>query len=116
MVKGTGEAVVKALATQAKSKGVQILPGTPVVALSKEGGRINGVVVDEDGQEVRGGGQGGGHRDRRLCEQQGMGQEVHRATTSDVNLFAWGNTGKMGDGIRMAWEAGAAEEGIGPSR
>jgi fumarate reductase flavoprotein subunit len=29
-----------------------------------------------------------------------------------VNLFAWGNTGKMGDGIRMAWEAGAAEDGV----
>jgi len=30
-----------------------------------------------------------------------------------VNLVPIGNTGKMGDGIRMAWEAGAAEAGIG---
>ena len=29
-----------------------------------------------------------------------------------VDLIAVGNTGKMGDGIRMAWEAGAAEDGI----
>ncbi len=29
-----------------------------------------------------------------------------------VDLIPIGNTGKMGDGIRMAWEAGAAEEGI----
>jgi fumarate reductase flavoprotein subunit len=31
----------------------------------------------------------------------------------DVNLTPVGNKGKMGDGIRMAFEAGAAEEGIG---
>ena len=29
-----------------------------------------------------------------------------------VNLFPVGNTGKTGDGLRMAWEAGAAEEGV----
>ena len=28
-----------------------------------------------------------------------------------VNLVPVGNVDKMGDGIRMAWEAGAAEEG-----
>jgi fumarate reductase flavoprotein subunit len=39
---------------------------------------------------------------------------IKRYTDYDLgeNLFAWGNTGKMGDGIRMAWEAGAAEEGL----
>lgn len=31
--------------------------------------------------------------------------------TSDIVMV--GNAGKMGDGIRMAWEAGAAEEGMG---
>jgi fumarate reductase flavoprotein subunit len=30
-----------------------------------------------------------------------------------VNIFAVGNTDKMGDGIRMAWEVGAAAEGMG---
>ena len=29
-----------------------------------------------------------------------------------MNLFPVGNTGKTGDGLRMAWEAGAAEEGV----
>ena len=29
-----------------------------------------------------------------------------------VDVIPIGNTGKVGDGIRMAWEAGAAEEGI----
>ena len=31
----------------------------------------------------------------------------------DINLFPLGNIDKMGDGIRMAWEVGAAEEGMG---
>ena len=30
-----------------------------------------------------------------------------------VNMIPVGNVDKMGDGIRMAWEAGAAEEGMG---
>ena len=30
-----------------------------------------------------------------------------------VDVVPIGNTGKTGDGIRMAWEAGAAEEGVG---
>jgi fumarate reductase flavoprotein subunit len=31
----------------------------------------------------------------------------------EVNLIPIGNVDKMGDGIRMAWEVGAAEEGMG---
>jgi fumarate reductase flavoprotein subunit len=31
----------------------------------------------------------------------------------DVNVIPIGSVGKMGDGIRMAWEVGAAEEGLG---
>jgi fumarate reductase flavoprotein subunit len=38
-VKGRGEAVVKALVDQARAKGAQVFPGTPVLALLKEGGR-----------------------------------------------------------------------------
>lgn len=111
VVEGTGEAVVKALATQAKSKGVQILPGTAVMALSKEGGRINGVVVDDDGQEAKVTARTviiatGGYANNKEWIKKYTGLDL------DVNLFAWGNTGKMGDGIRMAWEAGAAEEGV----
>ena len=111
VVEGTGEAVVKALATQAKSKGVQIFPGTPVVALSKEGGRIAGVMVDQDGEEVNVRARAvviatGGYANNKEWVKKYTGYEL------DVNVFAWGNTGKMGDGIRMAWEAGAAEEGL----
>ena len=111
VVEGTGEAVVKALVTQAKSKGVQIVPGTPVMALSKQGGRIDGVVVDDGGHEVEVSVQAvvvatGGYANNREWLEKYTGYDL------DVNLFAWGNTGKMGDGIRMAWEVGAAEDGV----
>ncbi len=111
VVEGTGEAVVKALVTQAKSKGVQIVPETPVTALTKTAGRITGAVVDRDGEELPVTAKAviiatGGYVNNKEWVKKYTGYEL------DVNLFAWGNTGKMGDGIRMAWEAGAAEEGL----
>jgi fumarate reductase flavoprotein subunit len=39
-------------------------------------------------------------------------QEIH-GFDLDVNMIPFGNIDKMGDGIRMAWEVGAAEEGMG---
>ena len=111
VVKGDGEAVVKALATQAKSKGAHILPATPVVALSKDAGRITGVTVDDDGHEVEVAARAvviatGGYLNNKEWVKKYTGHDL------GVDLIAVGNTGKMGDGIRMAWEAGAAEDGI----
>jgi fumarate reductase flavoprotein subunit len=111
VIKGKGEATVKALVTSAKSKRVEILPGTPVTGLLKETGRLRGVVAGADGEEVdveagavmvaTGGFANNKEWIKRYC-----GYELGR------DVIPIGNTGKMGDGIRMAWEAGAAEEGI----
>ena len=111
VVKGDGQAVVKALATQVKAKGAHIVPGTPLVALSKEAGHISAVVVDDDGQEVEVAAKAviiatGGYLNNREWVKKFTGHDL------GVNLVAVGNTGKAGDGIRMAWEAGAAEDGI----
>ncbi len=111
VVKGKGEAIVKALATVAKEKGVEILPGVPVTGLLKEGGRIRGVVVDDDGEEIEVSCKAvmiatGGYANNKEWIKKYSGFEL------GVNLTPIGNTGKTGDGIRMAWEAGAAEEGI----
>jgi fumarate reductase flavoprotein subunit len=112
VVEGTGEAVVKVLVTQAKSRGVQIVPETPVSALTKEGGRVTGVLVDRDGEELAVAARAviiatGGYVNNKEWVKKYTGYDL------DVNLFAWGNTGKMGEGIRMAWEAGAGEDGMG---
>ena len=111
MVRGDGEAVVKALANQAKSRGAHVRPGMPVLGLSKTAGRITGVTVDDDGHEVEVAARAvviatGGYLNNRDWVKKYTGHDL------GVDLIAVGNTGKMGDGIRMAWEAGAVEDGI----
>jgi fumarate reductase flavoprotein subunit len=111
VIKGDGEAVIKALAARAKSNGVQILPGTPVVALAKNEGRPAGVIVEDDGREVEVASGAvviatGGYVNNRDWIKKYNGHDL------GVSLFAVGNTGKMGDGIRMVWEAGGAVDGL----
>ncbi|MCX8032250.1 MAG: FAD-dependent oxidoreductase [Thermoleophilia bacterium] len=111
VIKGRGEAVVKALVTQAKAKGVDIRTETPVVRILKEGGKIAGVVAEADGEELRVAakvvvlGTGGFINNKEWVKK-------YAGFDLDVNLIPVGNTGKTGDGIRMAWEVGAAEEGV----
>jgi fumarate reductase flavoprotein subunit len=110
-VDGTGAAVVRALVAQAKSTGVQIMPETPVIALTKHGKKVTGILVDHDGEELSVAARAviiatGGYANNKEWVKKYTGFDL------DVNLFAWGNTGKMGDGIRMAWEVGAAEDGL----
>lgn len=111
VIKGRGEAVIKALVDQARSKGVQIFPATPATMLLKQGGKISGVMVDHDGEEVELAAKvvviaSGGFANNKEWIRKYTGFDL------DVNLIAVGNTGKSGDGLRMAWEAGAAEEGV----
>ena len=111
VVKGGGQAVVKALAIKAKAAGAQIVPATPVAALSRRAGPVDGVTVDDDGREVEVAAKAvivatGGFANNKDWIKKYTGHDL------GVDLIAVGNTGKMGDGIRMAWEAGAAEEGL----
>jgi len=111
VVKGKGEAIIKALVSVAKEKGVEILPGVPVSGLLKQGGRVTGVLVDNDGEEVEVESRAvmiatGGFANNKEWIKKYSGYQL------GVDVMPIGNTGKMGDGIRIAWEAGAAEEGI----
>jgi fumarate reductase flavoprotein subunit len=111
MVKGTGEALIKALVTQAKGKGVDIHTSTPVTRLFKQGGSIGGVLVDDNGEEVQVAAKAvivasGGYANNEEWIKKYSGFDLEK------NLFPVGNVDKTGDGIRMSWEAGAAEEGI----
>jgi fumarate reductase flavoprotein subunit len=112
VVKGGGAAVVKALALAAKEKGVDLRTGTPVKKLLREGDRIAGVVVEENGEEVEVAGSAvvvasGGYANNKEWIRKYAGLDL------DVNVIAAGNVDKTGDGIRMAWEVGAAEDGMG---
>jgi fumarate reductase flavoprotein subunit len=111
VVKGTGEAVVKTLATRAKEKGVDIRTATPVKKILREDDRITGVIAEtEAGEEIRVAAKAvmvasGGYANNKEWIKKYTGYDL------DVNLIPLGNVDKVGDGIRMTWEVGAAEEG-----
>ena len=112
VVKGTGAAAVKALATSAKEKGVDLRTETMVRKIIREGNSITGVIVEENEEEVTVGAKAvviasGGYANNKEWIKKYTGFDL------DVNLIPIGNIDKMGDGIRMAWEAGAAEDGMG---
>jgi len=112
VVKGQGAAVVKALATRAKEKGIDLRLATPVQRILKEGSRVTGVIAEENGEEIQVASKtviiaSGGYANNKEWIKKYTGFDL------DVNVIPIGNVDKMGDGIRMAWEVGAAEEGMG---
>jgi fumarate reductase flavoprotein subunit len=111
-VKGQGEAIVKTLATIAKEKGVDLRLGMPVKRILRQSDRITGVVAEEDGEDIQVASKAvivasGGYANNKEWIRKYAGFDL------DINLFPIGNVDKMGDGIRMAWEVGAADEGLG---
>jgi fumarate reductase flavoprotein subunit len=111
LINNSGEDVVKALSARAVEKGVTIKTSTPVKEIIMEGGRVAGLIVEENGEEVR--------VDARVVHVASGGYannaewiKKYTGLDLDVNLFPIGNEGKMGDGIRMAHAIGAAPEGI----
>jgi fumarate reductase flavoprotein subunit len=104
--------VVKALATSAKEKGVDIRPGTSVKKILKQGERVKGVIAEQEGDDIEVAAKvvvvaSGGYANNKEWVRKYAGFDV------GVNVFPVGNIDKTGDGIRMAWEIGAAEEGLG---
>ncbi len=109
IIKGKGEAVIKALVTKAKEKSVDIRLAAPVKRLIKEGDRVVGVVVEDNGEDKQVKAKAvviasGGYANNKEWIKKYTGFDL------DVNLIPVGSVDKMGDGIRMAWEAGAGEE------
>jgi fumarate reductase flavoprotein subunit len=110
VVKGKGEAVVKTLMTRAKEKGVDIRMATPVKRIIKQDDRIMGIIAEADGEEIQANAHAviiasGGYANNKEWIKKYTGFDL------GVNLMPVGNVDKMGDGIRMAWEIGAGEEG-----
>lgn len=112
VVKGGGAALIKILASVAKEKGIDIRLGARVQRLLKAGGKISGVIAEEDNEETEVISKAviiasGGYANNKEWIRKYCGYDL------DVNVMPVGNVDKSGDGIRMAWEAGAAEEGMG---
>jgi fumarate reductase flavoprotein subunit len=112
VVKGRGQAVVKALALKVKEKGVAVRVASPVKQILKGKRGPSGVVVELDGKDTQVACRAvviasGGYANNAEWIKKYAGLELGRT------VMPMGNTGKMGDGIRMAWEMGAAAEGMG---
>jgi fumarate reductase flavoprotein subunit len=110
--KARSSVMMKTLAARVKEKGIDIRLATPVRSLIKEYGKITGVVVEKNGKEIKLNSKAviiatGGYANNKEWIKKYTGFDL------DVNLFPIMNVNKIGDGIRMAWEAGAAEEGMG---
>jgi len=109
--KGTGAAVVKVVVDRAREMGVDLRLSAPVKKILKEGGRITGVIFEENNQEKAVNAAAvmiatGGYANNKDWIKKYTGFDL------GVNLLPVGNIDKMGDGVRMAWEVGADEEGI----
>ena len=112
LVQNSGADVVRALNEKAIQLGVIIKTSSPVTRIIKSNKEAYQVTVEEKGTEKKYESKvviiaSGGYANNREWLRKYSGLEL------DKNLFAIGNEGKMGDGIRMAHELGAAEEGIG---
>jgi fumarate reductase flavoprotein subunit len=112
LIRNSGEDVIKALAARAKESGITIKTSTPVKKIIKENGKIVGVIAEENGVEVMVETKAvmvasGGYANNAEWIKKYSGLDL------DSNIIPIGNEGKMGDGIRMAWEAGAADDGMG---
>jgi fumarate reductase flavoprotein subunit len=108
-IEGTATLVMRILTSKARELGVQIYPKTPVTKILKRGGRITGVIAkDSSGEEIRVNAKAviiasGGFGDNPEWIKKYLGLE------EGVDLFSVKVLGVKGDGIRMAWEVGAAQ-------
>jgi fumarate reductase flavoprotein subunit len=112
LVKGRGEAIVKALVTRARELGAAVLPAAPVKQILRAGGRITGVVAEVNEEDVEVAAKAvviasGGYANNKEWIKKYTGFDL------DATVVPIGNVDKTGDGIRMAFELGAAEEGLG---
>jgi len=105
-------AIFKAMTDQARKLGAQILLQTPAKKLIKEKGRIVGVIgEDSSGEEIRVSAKAvvigtGGFGDNP--------EMIKKYTPYEwgKDMFSTRVPGLVGDGIRMAWEVGAGQEGL----
>lgn len=112
LINNSGEDVIKALVARAMALGVSIRTSTPVKQILMRNKRVAGVTIEANGEDISIDARAvvvasGGYANN--------GDWIKKYTGLDlnVNVFPIGNTGKMGDGIRMAHQIGAASEGIG---
>jgi fumarate reductase flavoprotein subunit len=120
-MKHDGRGITKALEETARDLKVLIRFRTRAKELIMEDGRVAGVrAEDQDGKIVECCGKAVLIADGGFANNQEMMKRYTQAGDHTIEMVV-GQIGKEGDGIRMAWEAGAGEEGanliqLGPPR
>lgn len=110
---GGATTMIQIMTERAQELGVDICLKTPVRKLIKEAGRVVGVIAeDSNGEsiEARGGSviiATGGFGDNPEFIKEHTGYEWGK------DLFSYRSPGLTGDGIKMAWEAGAGKDKMG---
>ena len=107
-----GSPMIKTLTRRSKEKGADIRLATPAKKILREGGRITGVIAEKDGKPEQIEARAviiasGGYANNKEWIKKYAGFDL------GVNVIPIRNYDKVGDGIRIAWEVGAAEEGMG---
>ncbi len=109
-LKGYGATITKALHKTLKEKNARIFLQTPVKSLIKKGDRIVGVIAEgKDGNTIK------AKAGAVIIATGGFANNpemLDKYTTAGPNLRPVGSIGKTGDGIKMAWDAGAASENV----
>jgi fumarate reductase flavoprotein subunit len=104
---GSSAQMMKVLTDKARERGVQIYLQTPAKKILKKGNDIAGLIVEDiSGEEIQVNAKAvivatGGFGDNPEWIKKYTGWEFGR------NMFNFRVPGMVGDGIRMAWEAGA---------
>lgn len=112
-VKGGGAALLKVLLDKVHEKGVEIRLESPAKKILTDGSRIGGVIVEgKSGKTMQVIAKAviiatGGYANNKEMIKKYTGFDLGR------DLLVARDVGLTGDGIRMAWEVGAAEEGLG---
>jgi fumarate reductase flavoprotein subunit len=111
VVQGLGKNLMKILQEKYQGAGGQVLLETPAKSLIKENGRVIGVIAtDKSGETIRVNAKAvivatGGYANSK--------EMLEKYFPAFPGIQFVGNVGKEGDGIKMAWAAGAAKEGMG---
>lgn len=110
--KARGSVMIRTLVARSIEKKVGFQFSMPVTGLIMDRNRVTGVVAGKDGKtkEIKAGAViigTGGYANNKEWIREYTGFELGE------NLFPMGNVNKTGDGIRMAWDVGAAREGMG---
>ncbi len=111
-VGGRGSVMIKALVTKAKEKGAEVSLSTPITKIIRKGNKIAGITAEKKGEIISVEAKAviiasGGYANNVEWVKNYAGYKLGE------DLFPLGNVNKTGDGIRMAWEIGAAREGMG---